>query len=166
MRGHAEKSPEYPGDDASDSSYAEENDLKHGNYICKSEENDLKHGNYICKSEENYLVEWLPLGRKGRLLCKGRLSRMVCFPAEVLVIVVKSPHRLHSERSESARGRCSCVELPLLPSSSLYSVSGSSSPPSTLVNGNGRKQSSYVAVEIPAPPGGELLSNNKNILYF
>jgi hypothetical protein len=24
--------------------------------ICKSEENDLKHGNYICKSEENVPV--------------------------------------------------------------------------------------------------------------
>jgi hypothetical protein len=31
--------------------------------ICKSEENDLKHGNYICKSEGNYIpISRCPLG--------------------------------------------------------------------------------------------------------
>ena len=28
-----------------------------GVYIYKSVENDLKHGNFICKSEENYLLD-------------------------------------------------------------------------------------------------------------
>ena len=36
-----------------------------GVYICKSVVNDLRHGNFICKSEENYLDDRHVVGSEG-----------------------------------------------------------------------------------------------------
>jgi hypothetical protein len=45
-------------------------------YICKSEENDLKHGNYICKSEE--YVPWLKRERANGLsqCCRDKRKKI------------------------------------------------------------------------------------------
>ena len=63
-------------------------------YICKSEENDLKHGNYICKSEE--YVPWLKRERADGLsqCCRDRAKERIADDRVTVGTLFFSGHKL------------------------------------------------------------------------